>query len=61
METLLGCLETHPHAWTESARDHRELQPRDISAPQALMETNRGRHLGLNILTPAFVAARRKS
>ena len=38
MEMLLGCLETHPHARTISARDHRELQPRDISAPQVLRE-----------------------
>ncbi len=38
METLPGRLETHPHARSESAQGHRELQPRHISAPSALME-----------------------
>ena len=38
METLAECLETHLHARSESAQDHRELQPRHISVPLALTE-----------------------
>jgi hypothetical protein len=38
METLPGHLETHPHVRSESAQDHRELQPRHISVPLALTE-----------------------
>jgi hypothetical protein len=38
METLPGHLETQPHVRSESAQDHRELQPRHISVPRALTE-----------------------
>jgi hypothetical protein len=57
MEMLLGCLETHPHARTESAQDHRELQPCDISAPPALTEPREFVDEGLELIEMRYQQA----
>jgi hypothetical protein len=57
MGTLSGCLETHPHARSESAQDHRELQPRDISAPPVLTEPREFVDEGLELIEMRYQQA----
>jgi hypothetical protein len=57
METLPGCLETHPYARSESAQHHRELQSRDISAPLVLTEPRECVDEGLELIEMRYQQA----
>ncbi|MGD0491214.1 MAG: hypothetical protein ABSC32_06680 [Steroidobacteraceae bacterium] len=57
METLPGCLETHPHARRESAQDHRAIQPRDISALLVFTESSECDDEGLEIIEMRYQQA----
>ena len=57
MQTLPGCLETHRHARSESAQDHRELQPRDIPVPLVLTEPREIVDEGLELIEMRYQQA----
>jgi hypothetical protein len=57
METLAECLETHLHARSESAQDHREVQTRDISAPLVLTEPREFVDEGLELIEMRYQQA----